>query len=229
MPPHALGSGKEVAESAFEALLTETAAHYSRPGAPLPTRAALESIGFQVGLQLVERCVACAVLCCAVLCQAPSFGACCVRRQRLTLLFCHSYSRDKPRFNEHLDAVKFICKEFWNEVFSKQIDNLKTNYRVGVMRLLFRSCPGLLTRCAMFQGVYVLTDSRFRWLSRLAGAPPGPELDAVVLRSLHLPCGIVRGALTGLGVPAVVTAEPGAALPACESHSNTSGCPGFLH
>ena len=66
MPPHALGSGKEVAESAFEALLTETAAHYSRPGAPLPTRAALESIGFQVGLQLVERCAACAVLRCAV-------------------------------------------------------------------------------------------------------------------------------------------------------------------
>jgi len=70
-------------------------------------------------------------LCCAVLCQAPSFGACGVRRQRLTLLFFRSYSRDKPRFNEHLDAVKFICKEFWNEVFSKQIDNLKTNYRVG--------------------------------------------------------------------------------------------------
>ena len=95
-----------------------------------------------------------------------------------------------------------------------------------MIRLPLSLLPGLLTRYAVFQGVYVLTDSRFRWLSRLAGAPPGPELDAVVLRSLHLPCGIVRGALTGLGVPAVVTAEPGAALPACESHSNTSVCPG---
>jgi hypothetical protein len=63
--------------------------------------------------------------------------------------------------------------------------------------------------------VYVLTDTRFRWLHRLAGATPGPELDAVVLRTLHLPCGILRGAMTGLGVPAVVTAEPGAVLPAC--------------
>jgi hypothetical protein len=55
--PHGLSSGKEVAESALEALLTEVAAHYTRPGAPLPARAALESLGFQVGLQLVERCV----------------------------------------------------------------------------------------------------------------------------------------------------------------------------
>ena len=43
---------------------------------------------------------------------------------------CFSYARDKPRFGDPLDAVKFICKEFWNEVFSKQVDNLKTNYRV---------------------------------------------------------------------------------------------------
>jgi hypothetical protein len=40
------------------------------------------------------------------------------------------YARDKPRFGDPLDAVKFICKEFWNEVFAKQVDNLKTNYRV---------------------------------------------------------------------------------------------------
>ncbi len=39
-------------------------------------------------------------------------------------------SRDKPRFNENLDIIKFICKEFWTEAFKKQIDNLKTNHRV---------------------------------------------------------------------------------------------------
>ena len=61
----------------------------------------------------------------------------------------------------------------------------------------------------------MLTDTRFRWLARLAGAPAGPQTDAVVQRTLFLPCGLLRGALAGLGVPAVVTAEPGATLPSC--------------
>jgi hypothetical protein len=61
--------------------------------------------------------------------------------------------------------------------------------------------------------VYVLTDNRFRWLSRFVGAS-GPEGAAAAARALHLPCGILCGALAGLGVPAVVTAEPGAP-PAC--------------
>ena len=64
------------------------------------------------------------------------------------------------------------------------------------------------------QGVYVLTDNRFRWLSRLTGAAAGPATDAVVARTLYFPCGLIRGALAALGVPAVVTAEPGT-LPAC--------------
>jgi hypothetical protein len=62
--------------------------------------------------------------------------------------------------------------------------------------------------------VYVLTDNRFRHLARLAGAPAGPETEAVVQRTLHFPCGLIRGALAALGVSAVVTAEPGT-LPAC--------------
>jgi len=95
-------------------------------------------------------------------------------------------------------------------VFKKQVDNLKTNYRAsreaaGVFILLPHACS---------QGVYVLTDTRFRWLSRLAGAPAGPEAEAVVQRTLHLPCGLLRGALQALGVQATVTAEPGV-LPAC--------------
>jgi hypothetical protein len=50
-----LASGKEVSESIFEALLTEMAAHYTAPGAVLPSKVALESIGYQVGMQLCER------------------------------------------------------------------------------------------------------------------------------------------------------------------------------
>ena len=39
-------------------------------------------------------------------------------------------SRDTPRFKNELDAVVFICKQFWNHAFNKQIDNLKTNHQV---------------------------------------------------------------------------------------------------
>lgn len=44
---------------------------------------------------------------------------------------------DRPRFTDNLDAIKFICKDFWSELFKKQIDNLKTNHRVGA-RILRR-------------------------------------------------------------------------------------------
>ena len=67
MAPPALGSGREVSESVFEALLLEMAAHYAQPGALLPPKAALESIGFQVGYQLVERCVCASWLACVEL------------------------------------------------------------------------------------------------------------------------------------------------------------------
>lgn len=39
-------------------------------------------------------------------------------------------SKDRPRFADALDVIKFICKEFWTVLFHKQIDNLKTNHRV---------------------------------------------------------------------------------------------------
>jgi hypothetical protein len=42
------------------------------------------------------------------------------------------FSRDKPRFTDTLDAIKFLCKDLWTIVFRKQIDNLKTNHRVRV-------------------------------------------------------------------------------------------------
>lgn len=41
------------------------------------------------------------------------------------------FSRDRPRFNDTLDVIKFICKDLWTLVFRKQVDNLKTNHRVS--------------------------------------------------------------------------------------------------
>lgn len=58
----------------------------------------LESLGYRVGLGLVER-----------------------------------FSKDRPRFTDTLDVIKFLCKDLWMLVFRKQIDNLKTNHRVSFL------------------------------------------------------------------------------------------------
>ncbi|GJN68240.1 trafficking protein particle complex subunit 33 [Purpureocillium lilacinum] len=94
------------------------------------------------------------------------------------------FSRDRPRFNDTLDVIKFLCKDLWSLVFGKNIDNLKTNHR----------------------GVYVLTDNVFRPFSRMSTEAGG---QAVVRAQpfLWFPCGIVRGALAALGITATVQAE----------------------
>lgn len=43
------------------------------------------------------------------------------------------FSRDRPRFTDTLDVIKFLCKDLWMLVFRKQIDNLKTNHRVCIL------------------------------------------------------------------------------------------------
>ena len=39
------------------------------------------------------------------------------------------YTQNRPRLGEHLDVIKFICKEFWADLFGKTVDNLRTNHR----------------------------------------------------------------------------------------------------
>ncbi|EGD90209.2 hypothetical protein H112_02681 [Trichophyton rubrum D6] len=56
------------------------------------------------------------------------------------------FSRDRPRFADNLDVIKFLCKDLWTILFRKQVDNLKTNHR----------------------GVYVLTDNAFRPFIRMS-------------------------------------------------------------
>ncbi|GAB2277538.1 hypothetical protein Dimus_012248 [Dionaea muscipula] len=117
------------------------------------------------------------------------------------------YTMERPRFTDHLEVIKFLCKDFWSEIFKKQIDNLKTNHR----------------------GTFVLQDNRFRWLAHMSidpspdssGShedPSGALVDnkAAQAASMHLyfPCGIIRGALTNLGIPCAVSADI-SNLPAC--------------
>ncbi|KAL8923398.1 MAG: hypothetical protein Q9172_003147 [Xanthocarpia lactea] len=94
------------------------------------------------------------------------------------------FSRDRPRFTDTLDMIKFLCKDLWTLVFKKQIDNLKTNHR----------------------GVYVLTDNTFRPFARMSMTSPSEAL-ARVQPFLWFPCGVIRGALASMGINATVQAE----------------------
>lgn len=125
------------------------------------------------------------------------------------LQLAERYTKERPRFGDHLEAIKFICKDFWAEIFKKQVDNLKTNHR----------------------GVFVLQDNRFRWLTHISlDSPTYTGGDGISVENsmtnnavmaaraagqyLYFPCGLIRGALTNLGVPCDVSAEV-ASLPAC--------------
>ncbi|TQS37403.1 hypothetical protein Golomagni_02122 [Golovinomyces magnicellulatus] len=94
------------------------------------------------------------------------------------------FSRERPRFTNTLDVIKFICKDLWVILFRKQLDNLKTNHR----------------------GVYVLTDNSFRPFVRMSAEAGG---QAVIRAQpfLWFPCGIIRGALANMGIEATVQAE----------------------
>ncbi|XP_076912645.1 uncharacterized protein LOC143571016 [Bidens hawaiensis] len=103
---------------------------------------------------------------------------------------------ERPRFSDHLEAIKFICKDFWSELFKKQIDNLKTNHR----------------------GTFVLQEDKFAWLSRMSGegsiTEAGNKTAETTGMHLYFPCGIIRGALSNLGIPCAVSADI-SNLPAC--------------
>lgn len=105
------------------------------------------------------------------------------------------YTKDRgARMAEPLEVIKFMCKEFWSLVFKKQVDNLRTNHR----------------------GTFVLKDNCFRWTAALSTAPNAATPACEVARAyLVLPCALIRGALTQLGLECVVSADP-SNLPVCD-------------
>ena len=107
-------------------------------------------------------------------------------------------ARDRARFTDTLDVLKFICKEVWTAVWGKQVDNLRTNHR----------------------GVYVLHDNQFQPLRHVSTAQ-GAQVTAKEARVfLSYPVGIVKGALAQLDVPSAVVAETNQA-PQCTFHVKT--------
>jgi len=93
------------------------------------------------------------------------------------------YTKDKQRFQDTLEIIKFICKEFWTEIFKKQIDNLRTNHR----------------------GVYVLQDNKFRPLIHLSTS--SGTTKEIAPNYVVFSCGMVRGAMANLGISCVVSAD----------------------
>lgn len=98
-------------------------------------------------------------------------------------------AKDYPKFKDELDLLKFICKDFWVAVFRlviglkyfyqifnfrKQIDNLRTNH----------------------QGVYVLQDNSFKFLSKASQDRQYLEASP---KFVAFTCGLVRGSLANLG------------------------------
>ncbi|KAI9522110.1 Trafficking protein particle complex subunit 6B [Dissostichus eleginoides] len=99
-------------------------------------------------------------------------------------------TRDSPSFKDELDVMKFVCKDFWTKVFRRQVDNLRTNH----------------------QGTYVLQDNKFSFLTQLSS---GKQYLDQAPKYLAFSCGVVRGALSNLGMDSVVTAEV-SVMPSCK-------------
>lgn len=75
-------------------------------------------------------------------------------------------TKDWPRFKDELDTMKFICTDFWAAIYHKQIDNLRTNH----------------------QGVYVLQDNAFRFLTKLSNSSQYLESARKVIVSMSILC-----------------------------------------
>ncbi|KAL0262174.1 hypothetical protein SLS55_003613 [Diplodia seriata] len=121
---------------------------------------------------------------------------------RVGLGITERFSRDKPRFSETLDVIKFLCKDLWTLVFRKQIDNLKTNHR----------------------GIYVLTDQHFKPLTKMS-LERGIGDNIITTKAqpfLYFPAGLIRGALASMGIIATVTAES-TGLPGATFQIRTQG------
>jgi len=98
---------------------------------------------------------------------------------------------------QQLEAVKFLAKDVWSEIFRKPIDKLQTNHR----------------------GVFVLKDMQMRWVQRFPADSEDARVAAIQL--VAFPCGLIRGVLANLGIPAVVSCDflnDGQNMAACSFH-----------
>ncbi|KAG8448493.1 hypothetical protein GDO86_015545 [Hymenochirus boettgeri] len=99
-------------------------------------------------------------------------------------------TKDSPALRDELEIMKFMCKDFWTVLFKKQIDNLRTNH----------------------QGTYVLQDNRFMLLTQISC---NKQYLEEAPKFLPYTCGLIKGALSNLGINGTVSAEV-PVMPTCK-------------
>ncbi|KAM4642623.1 trafficking protein particle complex subunit 6b-like isoform 1-T1 [Discoglossus pictus] len=99
-------------------------------------------------------------------------------------------TKDGPSFRDELEVVKFVCKDLWTVIFKKQIDNLRTNH----------------------QGTYVLQDNKFLLLTQVSN---NKQYLEEAPKFLAYTCGLIKGALSNLGIGSMVSAEV-PVMPSCK-------------
>ena len=62
--------------------------------------------------------------------------------------------------------------------------------------------------------MYVLQDLNFSWLRFMCGSA-GADTTQLAVKYIVFPCGILRGALSAMGIESVVNAEIHTAMPQC--------------
>ena len=158
-----------VPEVVFDLLFMELIDYVSQKGEEKGSYL-IEKMGFQLGQRLAER---------------------------FDDLLTYRYSRTGVRFHgsdKELDTIKYICREFWQELFNKSVDSLRTNRKV---RLLFNG------------QVYMLFEGKLRWMRNLS---PTEDEDGKLTEEEQLKVnlyaqytsGVLRGALTQFGIPSTV-------------------------
>ncbi|KAH6905887.1 trafficking protein particle complex subunit 6B [Coprinopsis sp. MPI-PUGE-AT-0042] len=96
-------------------------------------------------------------------------------------------------FTDTLDVIKFVCKDLWNALYNKQIDNLRTNHR----------------------GVYVLQDTTFKPIQRVSSHLGRAESLKRAKIYSFVAAGAILGTLTRLGFPPTSVTPEINALPNC--------------
>ncbi|PRQ33265.1 putative transport protein particle (TRAPP) component [Rosa chinensis] len=94
-------------------------------------------------------------------------------------------------FTDHLDASKFICKDFWSELFKKQIDNLKINHRVT-------SRIDVNLHSSTENGDVSQENSEASAENKAAQVPT---------MHLHFSCRVIKGTLHNLGITCAVSVD----------------------
>lgn len=169
---------REVAESGLELLLSEMVSYFMRghgarfftpppPPDPSSSTALQDSNAFEMELISAKRH------------RIEALG------HDVGTRLLERYAQDRDMLDQDLDMVKFVCKDFWEHTFKKQIDILRTNHR----------------------GLYVLTDNNFRWLRNVSSNGHDAQKVGTPEDYVVFPCGMICGALTRLGVKCRVTAE----------------------